>query len=279
MTYAKYRSTVQCENGGVLTMPPNPSVICEDAPNISVPDDIKKYAIGTKWEYNDRTFRYSKAAGTVGPNMAVKPYNHQAIGYRSIQAAAAKGDTSIYITTTANDDDGQGSGIFAENSLKGGIVIVYPAAGATYCFTRGIIGNSAIASYGTIRLDLDAPIPIALTTSDYAEACQSPWYQVVLGTGCIISQQVQTGCGIPAVRATSGQYLWVQTAGPTWCSPAATTGNGDNNQRGVWFQADGSVCSEDNNSDAVLGQYAGWCMSQDYAGGQGAPFFWLGIAP
>ena len=145
-------------------------------------------------------------------------------------------------------------------------------------FARGIIGSSALAAYGTLRLDLDAPIPYALTTADYVEAMLNPWYQVVLGTGCILSQQVQTGCGIPAVRATSGQWLWVQGWGLSWCSPAATLGNGDNNQRGAWFQADGSVCSEDNNADAVLGQYAGWVASQDYAGGQGAPFIYLTIA-
>jgi hypothetical protein len=274
----RFNHPIVCENGGILRLPPFPNFPNLTTPDLSKPDDSQLYDIAARYEYNDCHYFYSRAAGTVGPNMAVKPYCHQAVGFRSIQAAAAQYATSIYLTTTANDDDGSGSGIFVKDALKGGKCVVYPAAGATYCFTRGIVGSSYLAAYGTLRLDLDAPIPYALTTADYVEAMLSPWYQVVLGTGCIISQQVQTGCGIPAVRATSGQWFWTQTWGLTWCSPASTLGNADNNQRGAWFQADGSVCSEDNNADAILGQYAGWVASQDYAGGQGAPFIYLTIA-
>jgi hypothetical protein len=272
------KGSITHDNGGTIHFLPDPKFPNAAPPKLHIPDDAQQYDIGTAYTFGGRAWYYAKAAGTVGSNMAVKPYCHQAVGFRSIQAAADKYATSIYLTTTTNDDDGQGSGAFYADSLKGGHCVVYPAAGSTYVFTKGIVGNSAITSYGTLRLDLDGPIPYALTVSDYVEAMLNPWYQVVLGSGCLISQQVQTGVGIPAVRAVSGQYLWVQTWGLCWTSPAATTGNADNNQRGVYFQADGSVCSEDNNSDAVVGQYAGWCASQDYAGGQGAPFIYLTIA-
>jgi hypothetical protein len=274
----KTKGPIVHENGGIIFPVADPVIINEGFPDFSKPDDVQNYDIGTGLVYNGCAYFYGKAAGTVGPNMAVKPYGHQAVAFRSIQAVAAQYATSIYVTTTANDDDGSGSGIIVANALKGGKCVVYPAAGATYCFTRGITGNSALAAFGTLRLDLDTPIPFALTTGDSAEAMASPWAKVVLGTGCVISQQVQTGCGIPVVRATTGQWLWIQTWGLCWCSPAATLGNADNNQRGAWFQADGSLCSEDNNADAVVGQYAGWVASQDYQGGQGAPFVYLTIA-
>jgi hypothetical protein len=273
-----FKASLMNENGGRIKLVPFPKFLNEAPPDFWIPDDSQKYDIGCIFDYGDKRMRYAKAGGTVGPNMGVKPYGHQAVVYVSIQAAALQYATSIYVTCTANCDDGQGSGDFDEDVLKGGQIIIYPAAGADYCFTRGIIGNAALSgSDTTMRIDLDAPIPYALTTSDYAEAIASPWRKVVLGTGTVLDQGKCSVCGVPMVRATSGQYLWVQTRGPVWVSPAATLGNADNNQRGAWFQGDGSLCSEDNNADAVLGQYAGWVMFNDYGGGQGAPFVWLAL--
>jgi hypothetical protein len=262
-----------CDNGGVLTNVAYPEIINMSQPKIYTPDDAQLYEIGTKWEYNGRTYHYARASGTVAPNMAVKPHNHQDVGYSSIQAAAAAGDTSIYVTTDTNDNY---AGVAAKNELKGGNVVIFDATGAEYGFTCGIIGNPALAAYGTLRLDLDTPIPFALTTSDYAEAIASPWYLVALGTGTEIAQGVCSACGVPAVRATTGQYLWVQTWGPCWVSPSVTAGVGDNN-RGVWFQADGSITDQDA-SLGNLGSYAGWVMANDHAAGQGAPFIYLMIA-
>jgi hypothetical protein len=261
-----------CDNGGVLTSVPYPNIVNMSQPVVSTATDAKLYEIGTCWDFNNRRYRYARASGTVAPNMGVKPYNHQDVGYSSIQAAAAAGATSIYVTTDTNDNY---AGVATENELKGGSVVIFDATGAEYGFTCGIIGNPALAAYGTLRLDLDTPIPFALTTSDYAEAIASPWHKVTLGTGTVLDQHVTSCCGVPAVRATTGQYLWVQTKGPCWVSPSATAGVGSNN-RGVWFQADGSITDQDA-SLGNLGSYAGWVMANDHASGQGAPFIWLQI--
>jgi hypothetical protein len=263
---------VICENGGILTLPAYPDIVNMSPPVVSTPNDAKLYDIGAQWDFNNRRYRYAGASGTVAPNMGVKPYNHQDIQYVSIQAAAVAGATSIYVTTTANSNY---AGVAVKDYMKGGQVIIFSATGPEYSFTCGIIGNSALAAYGTLRIDLDTPIPFALTTSDYAEATASPWYKVTLGTGTVLDQHLASCCGVPAVRATNGQYLWVQTKGPCWVSPAATLGVGSNN-RGAWFQADGSLTDQDA-ALAGVGQYAGWVMANDYGAGQGAPFIWLQI--
>jgi hypothetical protein len=270
---SKIIHSLVCDNGGILTNVVEPNIINMSIPKVYEPSDSQLYEIATKWEYNGRVYHYACASGTVGVNMGVKPYNHQDIGYSSIQAAAVAGATSIYVTTDTNDNY---AGVASKNELKGGTVNIFDATGAEYGFVAGIVGNPALAAYGTLRLDLDTPIPFALTTSDYAEAIASPWYKVTLGTGTVIAQNVCSCCGVPAVRATTGQYLWVQTWGPCWVSPSATLGVGDNN-RGAWFQADGSLTDQDA-SLANLGSYAGWVMANDHAAGQGAPFVYLQIA-
>jgi hypothetical protein len=269
----KVMHQLYCENGGILTTPAFPEIINMTAPSVYAPSDSKLYEIGTKWEYNGRVYHYAQASGTVGPNMAVKPYNHQDIQNVSVQAAAVAGATSIYVTTTAASNL---AGVAAKNCMKGGTAVIFDATGAEYGFIVGIVGNPALAAYGTLRLDLDTPIPFALTTSDTVEAIASPWYKVTLGTGTVLNQGLCSACGVPAVRATTGQYLWVQTWGPCWVSPSATCGVGDNN-RGAWFQGDGSVTDQDA-SLANLGSYAGWVMANDYGAGQGAPFIYLQIA-
>jgi hypothetical protein len=265
------------ENGGTLTLLPDPDFVNLAIPELQTVDTAQRYDVGTKWEFNGKVYFYAKTAGIVGTNLGAKPKYHQFGSYELIGAAAAAGDTEI--TMTVDSTDGIGSGTVIKDELKGGSVVIFPAAGAEYTFTRGIVRNDVQASAGgTFHVTLDAPIPKALTTSDYGEICASPWMNIVNGTNTVLDQGLTSCCGIACYYAASGKYVWVQTWGPCWTSPAATTGNADNNQRGVWLQGDGSFASHDNNADSLLGQYAGWVMYNDKGTGQGAPFVYLQIA-
>lgn len=239
-------------------------------------DTLQKYDIGQIIHLGDKAFAYSCAKGIVAPNMGCKPYNHQDLTNQTLHAAAVTGDTQIWVHTSSNDGI---AGVFTADFLKGGQVVVFPAAGAMYTFTRGIVASSAVASASEILLTLDAPIPYDLTTSATAEAIRSPWAQVCQsqGTAPAIDQGLCSCVGVPTLYATDGKYLWLQTWGFCWISPTATLGNSTNNNRGAWFQGDGSV-GDHAHLDNAIGQYAGWVAANDYGGGQGAPFVYLMIA-
>jgi hypothetical protein len=274
-------SKVICENGGELHFVPNPNFINMAIPDISKPDTVQQYDIGTKWDFNGKTYHYAYAGGTVTPNMGAKIKNEQDTQQRAIQANAAQYATEITITTVSPDGPSY-DGTFAKNYLKGGHVVVFPAAGMVYTFCRGIMGNDVLAAAGTLKLYLDAPIPYAITTSGHAEVMASPWANVVPNTSTHVTDNLTACCGIPAVRATVGQWLWVQTWGPVWNSPHAGVGAAASDM-GVYMLGDGSF-GEGYESTGIahvigeIGQYAGWVMSTGYGGGQAAPFVYLQIA-
>lgn len=271
----KVKGAITHDNGGTVHYVPNPQFVNPDPPSLWIPDTVQKYDIGTFYTFNGKCWAYSKTAGTVGPNMSVRPKNEQDTQNRAVQAAADAYATSITITTVSPDGPSY-NGTFAKDFLKGGHVVVFPAAGAEYTFTRGIIGNDVLAAAGTLTLYLDQAIPCELTTSATAEVLASMWALVVLGTGTHINQQFCAHAGIPSCYSTTGKWIWVQTWGPTWCSPSATTGVGNNN-RLAQFQADGSITDQDA-ADAAVGQNAGYCMANGYGNGQGAPFIYLMVA-
>ncbi len=276
MNDTKVIHSLVCDNGGILTTVPYPNIINMTPPNIFAADASQLYEIGTKWEFNGRVYHYAKALGTVGMNLGVFPYNHQDVGYSVAAATSAVGATSISVTTDVNDNL---AGVAAKNELKGGVCVIYEKTlGVGYEQIRGIIGNDALASYGTLKIYLDAPLTQAFTVAvGYAEATASPWAKVAASGGTVLSGGLCSCCGIPACYATTGQWLWVQTWGFCWTSPAATVGNSTNNNRGVWTVGNASF-SDGTNATSALAQYAGWVLANDHAGSQGAPFVYLQIA-
>ena len=273
---AKVSYPITCENGGIIYPVPNPNIVNMTQPDISVVDTAQKYDIGTKWEYNGRVYHYAYSKGTVGPNMGAKIYNHQDVKYSVAAATSPVGATDISITVDTND--GIGSAVFAKDYLKGGVCVIYDKTlGVGYEQIRGIIGNDALSGAGTLKIYLDAPLSVAFTVAvGYAEATASPWAGIAPFGSTAISGERCACAGVPAVHATTGQWLWVQTWGLCWVSPSATLGTGDNNHLAV-FQSDGSVTDQDA-SNAAVGQTAGWCVANDYGAGQGAPFIYLMIA-
>jgi hypothetical protein len=272
---------LRCANGGIVTLVPYPNFPNVSIPDLSIPDTIQQYDIGTKFEYNGKVYFYAKAAGTVVPNMGAKVKNEQDTQQRAIQAIAAQYATSITVTTVSPDGPSY-NGSFAKDYLKGGHVVVFPAVGMTYTFCRGIVGNDVLAAAGTLKLYLDAPIPVALTTSGAAEINASPWAAVVPNTATHVTDNLTACCGVPTLRTTTGTWLWVQTWGPCWVSPHSGVGAAASDLA-AFFVGDGSL-GQGHESTGIsytigeIGQHAGWVMSEGHGGGQAAPFVYLQIA-
>ena len=225
------------------------------------PDDVQKFPIGTVIQLGIDKFVYGKAAGTLAPNMAAKIKNPQDVSQEVIGAAAVAGVTSIVLTLD-NTDGPTYNGLLPENYLAGGRVVVFPAAGGVTFFVRGILSNTAVTTNGstaTFTVELDAPIPCALTTSDVAEAIASPWAAVVPNTATKLTDNLCSVCGIPTCRATTGQFLWFQIGGIIWDSPDAACGAGASN-RDVRYNGDGSVSDGDDTNTADIEQRCGFVL-------------------
>ncbi len=263
-------------NGGTIYLVPDPDFTSLALPDVHTPDTVQKYDIATKYEFNGKVFHYARAVGTVTTNYAAKVYNHQDVGYRVAVATSAVGATDISVTTTANDNL---AGVAAKDELKGGVCVIFEKTlGVGYEQTFGILGNDALASYGTLKIYLDSPLTQAFTVAvAYAEANASPWAKVATTGGTVLADNISSNVGIPACRATTGQWLWIQTWGLCWTSPDAALGAGTNN-RDARFNGDGSISDGDDTNTTVIAQRAGWVLSNAYGGGQGAPFVYLMVA-
>lgn len=249
---------------------------------IELASDYQNYEIGARLQLSNRVYHYAMAGATLNPGMGAKVKNPQDVSQELIGANAAAGSTQIVLRLD-NTDGPSYNGLLPANYLRGGIVVVFAAAGT---FVRGILGNTAVtvnAGTATFTVTLDAPTPVAILTTDVAEAMASPYANVVAAADCHIATGFCTTVGVPTVAATVGQYLWVQTWGPCWVSPHALVGASDSD-KAVYMMGDGSFGdgNEDNPGGIKQGlqaQYAGFVLANDKATGQGAPFVMLMIDP
>jgi hypothetical protein len=274
------KGSVVHDNGGVVTFVPRPLFPNYNPPDISKSDSLQAYDIGTKYEYNGKIYRYAKSYGTVAPNMGAKVKDPQETGAaRALFADVAAYATEVVVVLVSPDGPAY-DGHMPLNYLKGGMVVFYPAAGMTYEFTRGIIGNTEIVTGHSdlnVTLYLDAPIPFLLTTSATCEINASPWAAVCPNTSTKITDNLTSCCGVPTLRTTTGKWLWVQTKGPVWISPAASLGDNTVSNRGAWFQGDASLADGFATDTHGLQQYAGWVISNLVGGTQAAPFIYLNV--
>lgn len=242
-------------------------------PDPSVADSTKKYPLGTRYVDGDRAFRYGYFAGTMNPDLACKDTQPQSVAYATIAAAAAQYATTVVIDVAATDGIA-GDGAIAVNYLAGGYLVVFDAS--SKAFTRQIMSNTVTTGAGEMTLTLTDPIPVALVAdTDHGECMANPYSYLTAST----SNAYGAFMGLPLLVYTSGQYGWVQTWGPCWIAPQTAVGSGSNIRTCI-FRHDGSIDELDyNDANNSKGQIAGYVMSHAQAGGQGAPFVWLMIAP
>lgn len=243
-----------------------------ELPDLSVADATQKYPLGTKYVDGDRSFRYAYFAGTVNPDLGVKDTQPQSVGFATVAAAAAQYATTIVLDVGAADGIA-GDAVIAVDYLAGGYCVIFDAS--TKAFTRQIQSNTVTAAASEMTIVVTDPIPVALLEdTDHIECMASPYSYMTASTSA--SHAVY---GMPQLVYTSGQYGWIQTWGPTWIAPQSAVGSGSNNKIGI-FRHDGSIDELDyNDANNSKGQIAGFVMTHAQGGGQGAPFFWLTIAP
>jgi len=238
-----------------------------------------------------RVFRYGKCGLTLS-DMKGACYNYQLLitELDGIGVAADIGATKIELTF-ADTDGVDGDGVIAEDELRGGCISLYRG---TTRQQRGIIGNTARANGDTTNTTvyLDASLVTAINEDDNVEVMANPYGDL---RGGATGDQFGIWCsamGMPNVKATTGQYFWIQTWGPFRVSPIGAELGVNQGERMTYFGSNGCVCSGPAYF-AVVGdaaapgahpthsyQPAGPIISRtDGGGGSAAPFINLMVNP
>jgi len=240
------------------------------------------YNVGDRVALPDgRVFRYAKCGATL-ESMKFFVFSHnQLVSEKSDPDArigdAAIGDKSLSMTCTAAEIGVNRDGIIAEDELRGGYISIYGSTSGDRP-QRGIIGNTALAADGSsFTIYLDAPIKTAITADAQCEILANPYSDVRRESGGYVS-----ALGVPCVKATTGQYFWIQTWGICRVTPDTDAHHGHgNNQRAFYVDQYGvSQQPSTYNAAKINSQYVGFVIERsDSAFGDCAPFVNLQINP
>lgn len=239
------------------------SKLLQDAYALSA---YKKYELGTKLVLPDgRVFRYAYAGASNDPQHGCWSAS-TIVQDGTLDYASAIGTSIIYLC----------DGTFTANQLAGDY-IMYGHGGTTALGFRRILSNTASAANDTVQITIEFPLQVALANTDWAEIFPNPYADVRCGN----SSGTASFVGVPAVLATSGDYFWVQTWGPCWCTPGAA-GYGynlSNPERQLIFDNNGSLQAWDdcNESAGDSYQHAGFVLERTSS--QDGTFFMLQVSP
>lgn len=256
---------------------PGAIVLNQDIYEISA---TQKHRLGTRVVRGNRTFMYAKAGATLNSDLLAWNEREQDVAYRAVAADVAAGSNQLTLTTTTGDGQ-ESDGAIAAHELEGGNIIIFP--GSENSINMGILDNSVVtASSHTMTVTLDGELPIAVTTSMYAECVSSAYLDVRAST---TGNSWAGFVGLPMRVATAAiPYLWLQTWGPCWIAPAndfgdANPGTAQYNHALV-ARYNGSVQTFDSDvTESEHAQRVGFVMFKGKSNGQGAPFMMLQISP
>lgn len=239
---------------------------------------VQRYPIGFKYPKTNpldlRSYYYARAGNALHSASGAHLGFTQDVNFSAVTVDLdAVGKYTLEITVAATDGR-LGTGAFAANELAGGYIIIFPN-GTDNAINRMIVGNTAkIAGVGVMTITVDKPLPLALTPAPHAECIASPYLDVLYG-----NYDRKMIMGMPTMMALAGEYLWLQTWGPTWAVPGGVVWATAENSLAM-FDASGNIEAFDE-ADPVTGaqQIAGTIMTPLPAGLSGAPFLFLTIAP
>ena len=175
-----------------------------------------------------RAFRYAKCGATLeSMKYFVFSYN-QLVAEKSDPdatiGAASIGDTSLTMTCTAAEIGAGRDGVIAKDELRGGYISIYGSTSGDRP-QRGIIGNTALAADGeSFIIYLDSPLKTAITAGAQCEILGNPYSDVRRTHGGFVSV-----LGVANVKATTGQYFWIQTWGICRITPDSDANHGHGN--------------------------------------------------
>jgi hypothetical protein len=247
-------------------------------------ETTQRYILGTRYiTWDGRAFRYSKAGYPVNTALGAWTGDYQAIArWGEFGVAHPKGSNPIIVTTENLYDGVAYDGVFAEDVLAGGYIVLWPTGlGST---DYGIIGNDLLEAAGALTIYLDAPTRETITKdAGSCEAIFSP-YRKLMGAGSTPgSSSRHPIMGVPMSTALTDEYFWVQTWGPIHIATSdAAVGSAGSNFDLV-FGSNGIPMANDSGNDQLL-QHCGFTLAQGGGSGgaspeQGSPFVMLQISP
>lgn len=164
--------------------------------------EVARAKLGTKVQTADgRTYRYAKAGGTAldagKVTVAAAPVaNHTNI---EVAAAADAGATTVTVTL--------GATAAAANLYSEGYMVVNDAAGEGIAYKIATHGEGASA--GSLVIELEDPLQVALTTSSEVSLVKNLYDSVVVAP----TDQADAAVGVPNVAVAANYYFWAQTGG------------------------------------------------------------------
>ena len=205
-------------------------------------ETTQRYVSGTRGiTWDGKVFKYGRSKATLVPglgcvNGAQSDVSDLPNTNTTIAIAAGDRTTTVTLASTEGYDS---SGGVAEDELAGGQFVIGHGGSGTG-ETRTIIGNTYLAAGGgTTIIEVDAPWALA-HAAGFSEMVLNPYHYMWLA---YTSNGFASVMGMPNVAATTGQFFWMQTWGPCWCTPggADSTPGDSENDRTVYFVGDGSV--------------------------------------
>ncbi len=179
---------------------------------------VRLHALGTPGHaHGGRKFRYVKAGGTLVVGNAlqgpVEDTDHDDVAVR----ATAAGSTELLITA------GSGNGALDLNEYAEGWAVIDTTNGLGYVYRIAKHAAIAASTNGSLILEDDDPIQVALTTSSKVTLVKNPYNGVIQLPATTLTNVIVGGC--VAVIA-SGEYGWIQTGGPGAALISGTPGAG-----------------------------------------------------
>lgn len=232
------------------------------------------YNVGDRVTLPDgREFRLAKAAATCDPECGA--YNATVTIANAVAPAQATGAGTVgsyYVTITVGSGSGElGTGAIAADGLCGAYIVIGNGT-SQHPQMRQIVGNPVKTSgAGSLTVHLDAALTTAVTVgTTNIETAVNP-YGYMTG-GLTTPSDYATFKGVPAARATVGQYFYLQTKGPCWLTSDGNTCNSAQD-RTLVFVANGSVVSSNDVTMESGFQIAGKAIDTSTgSGSSNAPF-------
>ena len=233
--------------------------------------DTQHYTIGSRMQVDDRVYHYGSAGAVLNPGYGAKQVLPQHVAFAALPTALTLAGSYTIIVTVGGGDGVLGDGVIGEDELAGGYIVIFmPGNNA---INRRVVHNTEVDGPNPMTVTMDRPLPVDVANTEHAELMASPYLLVQTGNFPVASVM-----GMPQQIATLGQFIWLQTWGPTWVVPGGAWIGNDN--RWAVFLGNGSI-QEYTWGDGLVqrAQLAGFILCNGQAGAAGAPFLQLMLAP
>ena len=229
---------------------------------------VALYPVGYRIQVGLKVFHYCRAITALG-NKRGEGDGGTMLEMLNATVVGAIGDVTVQLVTAAP----------VVNEYRGGYFAAFDGAAVLPAITLlRIRDNDAPVGANTL-FHLQDPLTRALRIAgaDSCDVYHNPYNNVETRTGSIRSEFESTVC-VPLIDVTINNFFWGQTWGP--CLGIAAAGGGIGaaaNERGVYFQEDGTIGLFTDGSITSINQYAGFMLQNTTPGD--SIFYMLQLAP